>query len=476
MNLSTRRRNESLWKRLVNALQVTQESDGISSQHVFQTELAKEISRSNRRRHGREFALIHFVNEGRDNKIPVTDAMLHSFRQRIRITDTIGWHSSNLAVLLPETNRQGADLVSEDLVQLATEHGWKVRSEVYIYPWDDKLISISNQIALSSEGTDAQQTDVQSDRKEPVGFSDGFERVDEFQLDLGSDAEIDFNGSSSGAQPNSFDSSAGATAVQLSTPVVLAEQNETNGHAPRRPDLFLKNSKNGKSSRRYAALSPSESSSLNQLAGVTSTSMVRPLTTPWWKRTIDIIGAGVGLVVLSPVLLTAAVAIKVSSPGPVLFRQKREGKGGKSFDILKFRTMVVDAEAKQDELKDVSEQDGPAFKLKDDPRITSVGSKLRKSCVDELPQLVNVLMGEMSLVGPRPLPVSESTECEPWQRMRLTVLPGLTCTWQARGGRQVSFDQWMRMDLDYIKNQSFVSDVRLIMETAFIALLQRGSV
>ena len=224
------------------------------------------------------------------------------------------------------------------------------------------------------------------------------------------------------------------------------------------------------------ALTPAVEARLNAVAASMSTSVIPEVPTPWWKRTIDIVGAGTGLVVLSPILLVAAAAIKISSPGPVLFRQKREGLGGRQFDILKFRTMVLDAEAKQASLRDVSEQDGPAFKLKNDPRITRVGATLRKSCIDELPQLVNVLVGQMSLVGPRPLPVSESTECSPWQRMRLTVLPGLTCTWQARGGRNVSFDQWMRMDLDYIRNRGFVSDVRLIVETAFIALLQRGSV
>ena len=198
--------------------------------------------------------------------------------------------------------------------------------------------------------------------------------------------------------------------------------------------------------------------------------------TPWWKRGIDILGASAGLTLLSPVLLVAAVSIKMSSKGPVFFLQEREGKDGKQFGILKFRTMIVNAEELQNGLRDKSEQDGPAFKLTDDPRVTKVGRYLRKSCIDELPQLWNVLKGDMSLVGPRPLPIHESLACTAWQRTRLTVLPGLTCTWQAYGGRDVKFAQWMQMDLDYINRRSFFFDLRLIFDTAFIALMHRGSV
>ena len=202
-----------------------------------------------------------------------------------------------------------------------------------------------------------------------------------------------------------------------------------------------------------------------------------PVTrTPWWKRGIDILGASAGLTLLSPVLVAAAVSIRCSSKGPVFFLQEREGKDGKQFGILKFRTMVVNAEELQNGLRDKSEQDGPAFKLTDDPRVTKVGKYLRKSCIDELPQLWNVLKGDMSLVGPRPLPLQESLACTAWQRTRLTVLPGLTCTWQAYGGRDVKFAQWMQMDLDYINRRSFFFDLRLIFDTACIALMHRGSV
>ena len=198
--------------------------------------------------------------------------------------------------------------------------------------------------------------------------------------------------------------------------------------------------------------------------------------TPWWKRCTDISLAGLLLCLATPIFLAAAAAIKLTSRGPVFFKQEREGKDGQRFFIWKFRTMVVDAEAQKDGLRAVSEQDGPAFKLADDPRVTSVGRYLRKSCIDELPQLINVLLGHMSMVGPRPLPVDESLACEGWHRSRLRVLPGLTCIWQVDGGRETRFSDWMRMDLRYIRQRSFLLDLKIITKTAFVALLHRGSV
>jgi lipopolysaccharide/colanic/teichoic acid biosynthesis glycosyltransferase len=198
--------------------------------------------------------------------------------------------------------------------------------------------------------------------------------------------------------------------------------------------------------------------------------------TPLWKRSIDIAGASLGLLVLSPVLLFTAVAIRLNSPGPVFFTQWREGKDGQIFRIYKFRTMHQDAEAEQAAIRRFSEQDGPAFKIKNDPRITGIGRYLRKSCADELPQLINVLRGEMSLVGPRPLPVDESLGCSPWHRRRLDVLPGMTCIWQVDGGLDIPFDDWMRMDLAYVRHRNLWTDLGLICKTAVVTLLHRGSV
>src|SRR5207249_3744451 len=150
-----------------------------------------------------------------------------------------------------------------------------------------------------------------------------------------------------------------------------------------------------------------------------------------------------------PLFVVIALAIKSSSRGPILFKQQRSGRGGKPFTMYKFRSMGVDAEARKLELLELNEQDGPAFKLKNDPRVTRLGRILRTTSLDELPQLWNVVKGEMSLVGPRPLPCAESDASEPWHRQRLDVTPGLTCIWQVKGRSSVSFADWVRMDVQY---------------------------
>ena len=198
--------------------------------------------------------------------------------------------------------------------------------------------------------------------------------------------------------------------------------------------------------------------------------------TPWWKRSIDLIGASLGTLLLSPILIGAALAVKLSSRGPVFFTQWREGKDGKVFKIYKFRTMRIGADLEKDAMRCQSEQDGPAFKIENDPRITWVGRYLRKTCVDELPQIINVLCGEMSIVGPRPLPVDESLNCENWHRRRLEVLPGMTCIWQVCGGRDIPFDDWMRMDRAYMRKRSLWMDAKIILKTAWVTLRHKGSV
>ncbi len=193
------------------------------------------------------------------------------------------------------------------------------------------------------------------------------------------------------------------------------------------------------------------------------------------KRTIDIVGASVGLVLTSPLVLAGMLAIKLTDSGPVVFKQTREGYRGQPFTIYKLRTMVVDAEHVQDHLRDQNHRDGPAFKIAKDPRVTPVGHFLRKTCIDELPQLWNVLKGEMSLVGPRPLPWHESRACASWHRRRLDVRPGLTCYWQVNKARAESFDDWMRLDLRYIDELSFIQDLRLIAQTITVPITGRGS-
>ena len=365
--------------------------DRVLSVDAFRFEIEKEISRSNRRTIQPEFAVIRFPVLQSDLSVTAIEGIVTQLRQRIRVSDSIGWMDSQLAILLPETSEDGALSLANDLCLLLADEN-SLDSEVSMFPADDLLRSPVN-------------ADVNNN-------------------------EVNHNDSrgNSGGQTN-----VEGDGAPESSPFVIRRASD-------------------------------------------STMFSRSLPTPWWKRTVDIVGAGGGLIVLSPVFLFAAIAIKASSKGPIFFKQIREGKDGKAFGILKFRTMIVDAEEQQDSLRGQNEQDGPAFKIENDPRITITGKYLRKSCVDELPQLVNILFGQMSLVGPRPLPVGESYDCAAWQRARLSVLPGLTCIWQAHGGRDVKFEEWMRMDLEYIQKRGFWFDTKLIFETACLALLHRGSV
>ncbi|MCX4240996.1 sugar transferase [Paraliomyxa miuraensis] len=193
------------------------------------------------------------------------------------------------------------------------------------------------------------------------------------------------------------------------------------------------------------------------------------------KRILDFTGALIGIILTGPVMLITAAAIRITDPGPVLFRQVRAGRNGRKFTMLKFRSMVMDAEKRKAELMHLNEMDGPVFKIKRDPRITAVGRFIRKTSIDELPQLLNILWGDMSLVGPRPPLPSEVDQYEPWQRRRLSVKPGLTGMWQVSGRNQIDFDEWMKMDLDYIDNWSLWLDIKIILKTVPAVVLRSGA-
>ena len=391
----------------------------VLSDEQFQRELKKEIYRSDRREAARDLGLVRLktnVLESEFFKSPCFAAML----DRLRISDTVGWYQGDLSILLPECDRNGSLRFANDVTRLLIDGGLQVDSEISTYPFDDELVSLADEVRAMAGETNRDSDDDDDDNNPMTGG-----RLDSRHR-----------------------------GVPTSTSKEFAVPKDKDGNKNEEVLAFQEMAKVQEKKHRFV-----------------------PVTrTPWWKRGIDIVGASAGLTLLSPVLLASAAVIKCSSKGPVFFLQEREGKDGKQFGILKFRTMVVNAEELQNGLRDKSEQDGPAFKLTDDPRVTKAGRYLRKSCIDELPQLWNVLKGDMSLVGPRPLPLQESLACTAWQRSRLTVLPGLTCTWQAYGGRDVKFAQWMQMDLDYIKRRSFFFDLRLIFDTACIALMHRGSV
>ena len=193
------------------------------------------------------------------------------------------------------------------------------------------------------------------------------------------------------------------------------------------------------------------------------------------KRLIDIAVSFTALALLSPLLVGTAIAIKLTSRGGILFKQVRVGMHGRTFNMFKFRSMVVNAEELKSKLAALNEQSGPAFKMRRDPRITAIGRFIRKYSIDELPQLVNVLRGDMTLVGPRPPIPSEVAKYEAWQRRRLSVRPGLTCVWQVSGRNEISFKDWMYLDMQYIDHWSLQRDLELIAKTVPVVLTGRGA-
>jgi exopolysaccharide biosynthesis polyprenyl glycosylphosphotransferase len=193
------------------------------------------------------------------------------------------------------------------------------------------------------------------------------------------------------------------------------------------------------------------------------------------KRAFDMASSAVALAMLSPLLLAVGALVKITSRGPIFFRQERVGLHGRTFNMLKFRSMVVDAEALKARLMSANEQEGPVFKMKRDPRITAIGRFIRKFSIDELPQLINVLRGEMSIVGPRPPIPSEVAKYEAWQRRRLSVRPGLTCVWQVSGRNEISFEEWMYLDMQYIDHWNLAQDFQLILKTVPVVLSGKGA-
>ncbi|HPF33849.1 MAG TPA: sugar transferase [Candidatus Krumholzibacteria bacterium] len=193
------------------------------------------------------------------------------------------------------------------------------------------------------------------------------------------------------------------------------------------------------------------------------------------KRLVDIGGALLGLLLILPLFPFLALLIKLDSPGPLLFKQKRVGEGGRLFDCYKFRSMVVDAEAQKDRLRHLNEASGAAFKIAHDPRITGVGRFIRRSSLDEFPQLLNVLKGDMSIVGPRPQIPSEVSQYTPRQARRLLVKPGLTCLWQVSGRSSLDFEEWMALDLEYVARRGLGFDIWVLTRTIPAVIERKGA-
>ena len=396
----------------------------------------RETARADR--NGAQFALVLFRTRNKDlqslSNIRLAKIVLH----RVRATDDVGWFDErHLAVLLPDTAPSGAWRFADQVCTLIAAKGTRPLCSVYSYPtlWfrgeTDRSAETARDAAGEAVGVAA------AIAGDGIAAQDGSRGIGYAINGIG-------NGSSAGDRYAELSARAanrvGIENIKPVSPENLSQPEET---------------------RTTPVVHPVESL------------LLKPL--PWWKRGIDILGASLGMVMLSPIMGSAALLVRVGSTGPVIFSQNRAGLGGKPFKIFKFRTMCVDAEAKQAELRKISEQDGPAFKLKNDPRVTRIGKILRKTSIDELPQLLNVLKGDMTLVGPRPLPISESEACEGWHRRRLDVTPGLTCIWQVKGRSQVSFSDWVRMDVAYIRRRTLLNDIRILLATVPAVLLRKGA-
>lgn len=458
------------------------------TEQQFQRHVQKERLRMLRR--GIGFCVVVVRSENRLTKQQYVE-FLKKIVQRVRQTDEIGRYQGQLAVLLADTDIDGGRLVSNHLMAEGNSMGIEIDTEV-LYPGDfpasgsDAFVPNTN---FSPENTSQSAAGPETSRSNfsnrvPINQSGNLSDTPQDSVSIDSAGVSAYSNERSNPSYQS-DSTYSSTEMRLGE--ILSSE------VPREIESVEVEGqiKAGETQTGTAVLEAPEELSMPIRTKIRPT-LVSPIPyheipatplgspksikTPMWKRAMDIVGSSIGLTLFSPLLAATALAIRWESKGGAFFTQLREGKDGKRFRILKFRTMVVDAEEQKAALRKHSEQDGPAFKMTDDPRVTKIGKVLRKTCVDELPQLWNVLKGEMSLVGPRPLPVDESEACCQWQRRRLDVLPGLTCLWQVQDQREIPFSDWMRLDLQYMKERSFLGDWALIFKTIWVAVRVKGSV
>ncbi len=380
--------------------------------------IQRETARSDR--NGREFALVLFrIRPGKQHALS-TMRLARTVLTRSRLTDEVGWFDDQfLCAILPDTLASGAWHFAEDVCAIIAERGPRPIYTVYNYP--------NNWFNADKDG---------QNRNDPPPPSNSNRRSNELR-----------SGDATPGQRR-------AEVNDLMPPFLSGVDREFNSE--------LDGDVDGEIDRPIG-----QPEAISQL-------IVRPM--PIWKRALDLFGATIAIIIFSPFMILAAAFIKLTEPkGSILFLQDRAGLGGKSFKCFKFRTMIADAEKMKDALRKHSEQDGPAFKMKNDPRVTRVGRFLRKTSLDELPQLFNVIQGTMTLVGPRPLPLKEAANCQQWQRRRLDVTPGMTCIWQVSGRSTVSFAEWIRMDVAYMRRRTIWHDLWLILITFPAVILRRGA-
>jgi lipopolysaccharide/colanic/teichoic acid biosynthesis glycosyltransferase len=392
-----------------------------------------ERERSLADRGTRRFSLLALQRRaGTRGKARVHGALAELARRaccRLRSTDLVGrLDADRVQILLTDTNPAGAQVVAVWVERIESELGLDLELTIYVYP--------------SPAAPDATEGHHR-------GHSDG----------------VHSNGSTNGRSPRHSERSAD-TSVAATAPESIATNGNghvnghANGHRPRAT---------GETSIRPEQARPDDRWPVKDLW------LLLGVSTPPWKRSLDIVLSGLALLVLAPLFAVIALAIRLDSPGPVIFRQMRAGRGARPFVFYKFRSMIADAENHRTALATHNEQDGPVFKIRRDPRITRLGRLLRRGSIDELPQLWNVLKGDISLVGPRSPTFDEVCQYEPWQRRRLSVIGGITCTWQVSGRSEISFKEWMRLDMRYVACRNLWLDLRILAQTLPAVISGRGA-
>lgn len=394
---------------------------GVMSASVFEGAFEREHALAIRE--ARSFAMIVFYpTEARSGQQTHLARILKS---RIRVSDCLGrLDSQRLAILLPETDERGAWALADELLAQIAKAELSFNLDVHAQP-------------------SVQRTGPRGDK--PVG-SNGTSN--------GKGSSLSSTNAPTPALLVEADGSTRRARLSRTSPVLVAEPSKIEGEQL----ITLQAIRQSMGER------PVEDLSL----AFCQTLSLR-------KRIFDCVVSLLLLILLSPVFLMVAVAIKLADPGPVFFRQSRAGLGGKPFAFYKFRTMRPDAEHLKQGLRARNEKDGPIFKMQSDPRVTALGRILRRCSIDELPQLWNVLRGEMSLVGPRPPTLDEVEQYEPWQRQRLSLTGGLTCIWQVNGRSEIGFQEWVRMDIRYARKRGPLFDLKLLARTVGAVLSRRGA-
>jgi lipopolysaccharide/colanic/teichoic acid biosynthesis glycosyltransferase len=429
-------------------------SETVVGSAEFRRIVLRERARSDR--NGGSLSLILLDAGGEKGLEEQIETWAATVAERVRCTDAVGWFDGKtLGVVLPDTDHEGALMVVRLLRSKLPADASRAHWRILVHPehtakLDGRPKSSGSSGADSSDPLDLLRAPL---RPAPVAVAPLAETL---RLPP------------SGGGPNRGASPSVRGAVH-GAPFAAA-----NGSQRRIVSAVATLTRERREAPSVAASAPVAQARATKVEFGSLQSLLLVPTSPF-KRVVDVTGAALALLALSPVMLAAAVAVKLSSPGPVLFRQQRAGLGGRAFTFYKFRTMGVDAEQRKKDLLAQNEMTGPVFKIAADPRITPVGRILRRTSIDELPQLWNVLVGDMSLVGPRPPIVSEVKDYERWQLRRLDIRGGLTCIWQVSGRSAIQFNDWVRLDLRYVEKASLRTDAALLLKTIPAVLTCRGA-